>query len=204
MMLAFETNPLQNELLKTLLLHEGYQAEVYANEAALVARCKEQPDAMLLLGTHDCAQSLALVQRVREVSKAPLAVIAAVMDEDAITRHYELGVDEVLLRPLCPERLVARLRNMRRRAAAPGTADTGEEAVSVGPIKLYPALLRLHKADQVIHLTPLQSRLLYCLMVNAGQIVSKTRLEDKVWGYQGEAYGNPLKTHVFHLRQKLE
>lgn len=204
MMLAYEPNPLDRELLKVLLAHEGYQAEVVASEEALVAKCKQATEAMVVVGIHDLGPGLPLVQRVRQVTGAPLAVIGPAMGDEPTTQLYELGADEVLSRPLCPQRLAARLRNMRRRSACPSTGDAGEENVTVGALKLYPTLMRLHKGDRVIHLTPVQTRLLYTLMLNAGQIVSKHRLEDKIWGYQGESCGNPLKTHIFHLRQKLE
>jgi DNA-binding response OmpR family regulator len=204
MMLAYEPNPLDHELLKVLLMHEGYQADVVATEEALLARCRQTPEAMVVLGMHELERGLSLVQRVRQLTGAPLAVIGPALGDEPITQLYELGADEVLTRPLCPQRLAARLRNMRRRSAAPATGDAGEENVSVGSLRLYPTLMRLHKGDKVIHLTPLQTRLLYTLMLNAGQIVSKPRLEDKIWGYQGESCGNPLKTHIFHLRQKVE
>lgn len=204
MMYVYESDPLDRELLRALLSHEGYANEIFSSREALLAKCGAQAPGMIILGMHDGQDGLSFVERVRQTAPSSLMVIENAPDDRLTTRLYELGADEVLARPVSPQLLAARLRNMQRRSTVPAMEEQGEDAIVLGGLRLYPSLLRLHKGDQVIHLTPLQTRLLHHLMLNAGQIVSKHRLEDRIWGYRGEAYGNPLKTHVFHLRHKVE
>lgn len=201
---AYEPDPLEREFLKVLLHHEGYRAEIFQSEENVLSRARKEPGAMLIISLHDAARGLAACQRLREVSQAPLLALANRLDEDFETTLYEEGVDEVIVRPIRPRLFVARLENLRRRSVAPAASGEGEEKVVVGPFQLLPSRLELRKAGEIIHLTPLQCRILYHLMANAGQAVPRERLEDKVWGYDSDILSNAVKTHIWHLRQKLE
>jgi two-component system alkaline phosphatase synthesis response regulator PhoP len=150
-------------------------------------------------------RGLRLCERIRTETTSPMVALLNRADEELETRLYELGVDEVITRPIRPRQFVARLESLRRRSVAPvANAEEGMDKLVIGQLQLIPSRLELRKEGEVIHLTPLQTRILYHLMANAGQIVPRTRLEDKVWGYDGEVLSNAIKTHICHLRQKLE
>lgn len=201
---AYEPETLEREFLKVLLQHEGYRAEIFQSEDAVLGRARKDPNAMLIISLHDPARGLAICQRLREVTSAPILALSKRLDEDFETTLYEEGVDEVIVRPIRPRLFVARLENLRRRSTSPVARSEGEEKLVVGSFQLLPARLELRKHDQIIHLTPLQCRILYHLMANAGQAVPRERLEDKVWGYDSDVFSNAVKTHIWHLRQKLE
>lgn len=201
---AYEPDQLEREFLNVMLDHEGYRAEIFQAEESVLRRVRSEPNAMVIVSFQDPGRGLALCQQVRAIGQAPLLVLTQRHDEELATLLYEAGVDEVIARPIRPRMFVARLENLRRRVSAPACQSEGEEKIVIGPFQLLPARLELRKHGEVIHLTPLQARILYHLMANAGQIVPKSRLEDKVWGYDGEVLSNAIKTHICHLRQKLE
>lgn len=201
---AYEPDPLEREVLKVMLDHEGYRAEVFQAEISVLKRLGQAPSATAIVSMHDPERGTALCRQVRELSAAPLVALTPRLDEDLATLLYEIGVDEVVARPIRPRMFVARLENLHRRTGNPVARQEAEEKVVIGPFTLLPTRLELRKNDQVIHLTPLQCRILYHLMANAGHIVPKSRLEDKVWGCDGEYLSSAVKTHICHLRQKVE
>lgn len=201
---AYEPEKLEREFLNVLLEHEGYRAELFQADESVLNRYKRDPNAMVIVSMHDPDRGMRLCQQIRSMGHAPLLAVTNRHDEELATALYELGVDEVIVRPIRPRMFIARLENLRRRAVRPAAASEGEEKIVIGPFQLLPARLELRKHGEVIHLTPLQARILYHLMANAGQIVPKARLEDKVWGYDSDVLSNAIKTHICHLRQKLE
>ena len=202
--IAYEPEPLEREFLNALLNHEGYTPQLLLAEESVMSRVRKNPAALVMVSMQDPDRGLRLCEQVRAVTQAPLVALTVRSDEELETRLFELGVDEIIARPIRPRLFVARLENLRRRAVSPVTQEDSLEKLVCGPIQLIPSRLELRKHGEVIHLTPLQTRILYHLMANAGQIVPRTRLEDKVWGYDGEVLSNAIKTHICHLRQKLE
>jgi DNA-binding response OmpR family regulator len=201
---AYEPDQLEREFLNVLLRHEGYRAEIFQAEESVLARCRKEPTAWVMVSLQDQNRGLTLCKRVREVSESPLIALTNRHDEELSATLYECGVDEVIARPIRPRLFTARLENLRRRALSPAARAETEDKLVVGPLQLFPARLELRKGDQSIPLTPLQCKILYHLMLNAGQIMPRTLLEDKVWGYDGEVLSNAIKTHICHLRQKVE
>jgi two-component system alkaline phosphatase synthesis response regulator PhoP len=202
--IAYEPEPLEREFLNALLNHEGYTPQLLLAEESVLARVRKNPAAMVMVSLQELERGLRLCEHVRAETTSPLVALLNRADEELETRLYELGVDEILVRPIRPRLFVARLENLRRRASNPLAPDDAMDKVVVGPLQLIPSRMELRKDGQLIHLTPLQTRILYHLMANAGQIVPRTRLEDKVWGYDGDVLSNAIKTHICHLRQKLE
>ena len=203
--IAYEPEPLEREFLSALLNHEGYSVQLLMADESVVSRVRKSPGAMVMVSMQDVRRGLNLCERVRQETQAPLLALTSRADEELDTQLYELGVDEVIARPVLRRVFVDRLENLRRRTTAPASQpEEGLDRLTIGPFQLIPSRLELRKNGQMIHLTPLQTRILYHLMANAGQIVPRTRLEDKVWGYDGEVLSNAVKTHICHLRQKVE
>ena len=203
--IGFEADPLERELLKAVLDHEGFRVTFHADEEPFVREAFAEPAGLAIVGVEEPERALALVRRLRAGATMPIVAIGPRPDDETTARLYEAGCDEVIGRPISPRVLVARLDNMRRRSMmAVVQPEADADRVQVGEFKLVPTLQQLHVRGRVVQLTPLQTRLLFHLMANAGHIVPRARLEDKLWGCAGEAYGQHIKTHICHLRRKLE
>src|SRR5207249_12340954 len=98
--------------------------------------------------------------------------------------------------------LVARIRALLRRAKVT-PVEASEPSVQVDGLKLDPETYEVTWRSSCIRLTPTEFRILYLLVTNAGHVVSANRLYTYVWGADG-GDANALRSHISHLRHKLE
>src|SRR5207249_7746390 len=98
--------------------------------------------------------------------------------------------------------LVARIRALLRRAKVT-PVEASEPSVQVDGLKLDPETYEVTWRSSCIRLTPTEFRILYLLVTNAGHVVPASRLYTYVWGSEG-ADANALRSHMRHLRRKLE
>ena len=117
-------------------------------------------------------------------------------------RALDLGADDYLRKPFSPRQLLARIRSLARRAAASPQVSSSA-VVAVGPITLDSMRHEAMRDGITMHLTPIESRLLHLLLTHAGQVLSTEVIVERVWGYS-EGETGLIKTHIRHLRQKLE
>src|SRR5918993_180493 len=124
-----------------------------------------------------------------------------IVDDDRIV-GLELGADDYLSKPFNPRELVARVRAVLRRFS-PRDADTPAHPVSVGPLRLDPAIFEVTLSGEAVRLTGTELRLLEVLMRSAGQVQSRESLTERVLGRRLTPYDRSIDTHVSNLRRKL-
>lgn len=141
---------------------------------------------------------------IREQGDLPVILVTSSNSEEVALRAFAAGADDVVPKPLRLAELVARLQAVVRRAGRQG--PDGPQVVERGPFRLDQSRLEVLAAGRrdAVRLTPLEAKLLGLLMVNANQVMSKSRLQELIWGYQNDSSGDLLKTHIRHLRVKLE
>ncbi len=141
---------------------------------------------------------------IRDHGDLPVVMIAECDREDTVIRAFGSGADDIVAKPLRLAELVARLQAVVRRSARHATDAV--QLLERGPYRLDQSRLEVSVAGRrdPVRLTPLEAKLLGLLMVNANQVMSKVRLQELIWGYQNDSSGDLLKTHVRHLRVKLE
>jgi DNA-binding response OmpR family regulator len=131
-------------------------------------------------------------------------MVATCDREETVIRAFAAGADDIVAKPPRLAELVARLQALMRRVSRQATE--AEQVLERGPFRLDQSRLEVSVASRrdPVRLTPLEAKLLGLLMVNANQVMSKARLQELIWGYQNDSSGDLLKTHVRHLRVKLE
>src|SRR5690606_11123798 len=110
--------------------------------------------------------------------------------------------DDYLAKPFNPRESVARVRAILRRFQ-PRDADTPAHPVSIGPLRLDPAIFEVTLNGQAVRLTGTELRLLEVLMRSAGQVQSRASLTERVLGRRLTPYDRSNDTHVSNLRRKL-
>ena len=128
----------------------------------------------------------------------PILMLTALDEDLDEAEALDTGADDYLSKPFSFVVLVARLRALLRRGAAPRPA-----VLEVGDLRLDPAAHRCWRAGQEVELTTKQFALLECFMRYPGQVLSKTALREHVWDYAFADSSNVIEVYVGQLRKKL-
>ena len=143
-----------------------------------------------------------VLRQIREQDKTPVLVLTGRTESRDVVRTFGLGTDDFLAKPFEFRELTARIRAILRRVQG-GSYDETEAPVEVGGLRLTPEDYEARWREEVVRLTRTEFRILYLLVANAGHVVSTSRLYTYVWG-SGGADANALRTHISHIRRKLD
>jgi two-component system KDP operon response regulator KdpE len=134
--------------------------------------------------------------------RLPILMLTVRDSEDDKIDALDAGADDYVTKPFHVGELLARVRSAVRRSHA--TQDDTDTVITIGDIDLDFERRLVRKSGKIIHLTPKEFDLLYCLMSHAGKLLTHARLLSSVWGND---YGNEveyLRTYIRQLRKKLE
>jgi two-component system, OmpR family, KDP operon response regulator KdpE len=160
------------------------------------------PGAILLdLGLPD-GDGMTLLRSLREWSKTPVIVLSARDREDDKVKALDAGADDYLTKPFGTSELLARIRVALRHAKEHGVAE--DPVTVVGPIRIDNARHEVTVDANVVHLTPIEFRLLAFLARHAGKVLTHRQLLHEVWGPQNAHHGEYLRVHMAALRRKIE
>lgn len=109
------------------------------------------------------------------------------------------GADDYLVKPFFEGELLARLHALARRSGK----DIVDTILTVGDMVFDPQRSQVTKKGKIIHLTVKESQLLELLIRNQGQVVTKQRIIEKVWGYNSDAVESTINIYVHYLRKKI-
>jgi two-component system KDP operon response regulator KdpE len=188
-------------VLKTLLESAGYRVEQAETAArALVEARANRPDLVLVdLGLPD-RDGQQLIRDIRAFSPVPLLVLSARTAEDEMVRALDGGADDYVVKPFQAGELLARIRAALRRPVRPADAAP----VTVGRLQVDLVAREVRSAEGPVHLTPLEFRLLACLLQRRGLVVTRDQIIREVWGPTDVDDTRSLRTYVRTLRRKLE
>jgi two-component system OmpR family response regulator len=142
-----------------------------------------------------------LVRRLRAAGvETPMIFLTARGDVGDRIEGLNLGADDYLSKPFAFAELLARIRAVARRRLA----EPGDGRVQVADLVVDLHRRSVTRAGRPIELAPREFQLLEYLARNAGHVVSRTMITEKVWGYGFEAYSNSIDVHVNRLRRKLD
>ena len=143
-----------------------------------------------------------LARHIHEFSDLPIIMLTAVHEEETIVSSIEEFAEDYMVKPFSPSELVARVRRVLRRM--------GNFGYTLEPMTQVDDRLKVDFANRVaivdgesVNLTPIETKLLYVLMRNAGKVVTTEFLIRRIWPMD-EAYEDRLHVHVHRLRRKVE
>lgn len=110
----------------------------------------------------------------------------------------DAGADDYLVKPIDLDELAARIRALTRRSAG-----RAAPLLTHGDLALDPAAHRVTLAGQVVELASREFSLLQLLLENAGRVLTRSQLEQSLYGWRDEPDSNALEVHIHHLRRKL-
>lgn len=145
---------------------------------------------------------LETLRRIRVFApRLPILMVTVRDGEEDKVRALELGADDYVTKPFSTRELIARIRATVRRAQAP--QDEEDTPIEIGAIRLCPKLRSVTQHGESIHLTRKEYDILYYLMINAGKVVTYSKLLTAVWGEEYRNEVEYLRTFVRLLRKKI-
>lgn len=201
--LLIEDEPQIRRFVRSALEHEGWQVfDADTLKRGLIEAGTRKPDLIVLdLGLPD-GDGIDFIHQFRTWASTPVIVLSARVDEAEKIRALDAGADDYLTKPFGSGELLARARaNLRRNRQS----NAGPESeVSFGDVRIDLRDRKVRKAGNLIHLTPIEYRLLSVLLKNAGRVVTTVQLLREVWGPSHSESGHYVRVYMGHLRQKLE
>nr|WP_202797097.1 response regulator transcription factor [Kribbella flavida] len=194
------------ELLAATLRFAGFQVTSAATATeAVAAATAEPPDLVLLDVMLPDLDGFEVVRRLRERrvgnNSGPVPVLFLTARDgqaDKVT-GLSLGADDYVTKPFDLEELIARIRAILRRTAGHHT-----DVLTVGPLTLDAQGHQVTREGQPVKVSPTEFRLLRYLMENAGRVVSKAQILDRVWQYDFGGDMSIVDTYISYLRRKVD
>ncbi|GII78396.1 response regulator MprA [Sphaerisporangium rufum] len=205
--LVVDDDPAILRALRRGLGAEGFAVETAGSgPAALQAAALDPPDAIVLDVAMPGVSGIEVCAALRDGGAEVPVLMLSAMDEVADrVAGLSAGADDYLVKPFDLRELALRLRALLRRASRPAGADPGEEPVlRVGPLAVDPAARRVTAGGREVPLTRREFDLLEVLALNAGIVLTREVLLERVWGYDFEVTGNAVDTFVGYVRRKLD
>ena len=202
--LVVEDDPRLAEMLSEYLGQAGFRTTVASAGASALRQLAAEAsyDAVVLDLMLPDMDGLDVCREIRSRSDTPVLMLTA--RGDAIDRiiGLELGADDYLPKPFEPRELLARLRAILRRRAAGGAA--AEQALHFGRLDIDIAARAVLMDGKRCELTSYQFDLLLVLAQNAGRVLSREALMDRVKGEHLEAFDRSIDVHVSRIRAAIE
>ena len=189
--------------LSTALTEAGFLVDLACNARSAENLAVEHAYDILIvdLGLPD-DDGISLIMRLRRVGvAAPVLILSARRSVDDRVRGLEQGGDDYLTKPFALAELLARLRNLLKR-----NAPLGSEATRLRVQDLEIDLLRREatRSGKPLQLTQQEFVLLEYLCRNAGRVVTRSMILEKVWGMRIQPDTNVVDVHIYRLRGKVD
>ncbi|SRR5579883_898825 len=178
--------------------------ETSTAEDARINAGSRKPDLMIVdLGLPD-GDGKALIREVRNWVSAPILVLSAREQEAEKVDALDAGADDYLTKPFGVPELLARVRAQLRRASTVSQGATASPVVKFGQVTVNLATHEVTRADEPVHLTPNEFRLLTALIRGHGKVLTHRQLLMEVWGPGYAERSHYIRIYMAQLRQKLE
>ena len=193
------------EALVVGLKREGFLVKVARDGAeALAVFDAVRPDLVLLDVMLPKVNGFDVCRELRARSRVPIIMVTAKGGEIDTVVGLEVGADDYVTKPYRLRELVARMRAVLRRAPLSPDAEILGDALVVGDVRLDPERHEVSVRGQMVNLPLKEFELLELLLMNAGRVLTRDTLIDRVWGHDYVGDTKTLDVHVKRLRSKVE
>jgi DNA-binding response OmpR family regulator len=200
--LVVDDDPDIRGLVKELLERQGYGVSEASNgKDALRSLYATPPDVVLLDVSMPELDGWQTLERIRDLSDVPVAMLTARAAELEKVRGLKAGADDYITKPFGRQELLARIEAMLRRA---GPREEAQETYADSRLEVDFAERSVSVDGEQVALTPLEFRLLAAFVRHPGQLLSHDQVLEQVWGDSFSASRDQVKLYVGYLRRKLE
>jgi two-component system response regulator RegX3 len=187
------------------LKKEGFRVEIARDGLeALDMFDRVQPDIILLDVMLPKVSGIDVCRQLRKKSQVPIIMVTAKAAEIDTVVGLEVGADDYITKPYRLRELVARMRAVLRRAPLDQAGELTEGALQVGDIALDPEQHEVVIRGEKTALPLKEFELLHLLLANAGRVLPRETLIDRIWGNDYVGDTKTLDVHIKRLRAKIE
>ena len=200
--LVVDDEPAVRESLRRALELEGYSVELAADGVEALERVGSngEPDAVILDILMPRMDGLETCRRLRrEGHRVPVLMLTAREEVENRVAGLDAGADDYVTKPFALEELLARIRALLRRT--PGGSG---EVLRFGDLELDPRTREVRRGGEPIDLTRTEFSLLELFMLNPRQVLTRSLIFERVWGYDFGLSSNSLDVYIGYLRRKTE
>ena len=185
---------------------EGYETLDAADGAQALSRVDDhRPDAVILDLGLPVVDGLTVCQVMRtKGDRTPVLVLTARHEVSDRVQGLDAGADDFMSKPFALEELLARLRALLRRTTTAEDGSEGDDALVLADLRLSPGQRRAWRGDREIELTKTEFDLLELLVRNAGLVLERGTIHDRIWGYDFGPESKNLTVYMGYLRSKTE
>src|SRR6266511_1594119 len=192
------------ESLRRALELEGYEIELAADGQEALQRLdangEGQPDAVILDVLMPVIDGLEVCRRIRRAgNRVPVLMLTARDEIENRVAGLDAGADDYVTKPFALEELVARVRALLRR-----TSVGEDELLRFADLELDPGTREVRRGGGLIELTRTEFALLELFMTNPRQVLTRSIIFERVWGYDFGFASNSLDVYIGYLRRKTE
>ncbi|MHB8059218.1 MAG: response regulator transcription factor [Gaiellaceae bacterium] len=191
------------EALERALKSERYEVEALENGALALERMKNagnEIDAIVLDVLMPGVDGLEVCRRLRALGdKTPVLMLTARIEVEDRVAGLDAGADDYVTKPFDLEELLARLRALLRRAGSPS-----DQVLRFADLVLDPVAHEVHRGERLIEVTRTEFLLLELFLLNPRQVLSRSIIFERVWGYDFGPSSNSLEVYIGYLRRKTE
>ena len=192
------------ESLRRALELEGYEIEL-AEDGREALEClarEDQPDAVILDVLMPGVDGLEVCRTLRsQGSRLPVLMLTARTQVEDRVEGLDAGADDYLTKPFALEELLARVRALLRRSGDDGASG---DKLSFADLELDPGTREVTRGDERIELTRTEFSLLELFLRNPRQVLTRSVIFERVWGYDFGFASNSLDVYIGYLRRKTE
>ena len=200
-LLVIEDDRAVRQALERALSFDGYEVSS-ANDGSegLAKVLDEQPDAIVLDVMMPHVDGLEVCRRLRaRGDTTPILVLTARDTVGDRVAGLDAGADDYLVKPFALDELLARIRALLRRSAGSTT-----DVYRVADLEANVATREVTRGGEPVTLTKTEFDLLALLMENAGRVLNRAVIYERIWGFDFETSSNSLDVYVGYLRRKTE
>ncbi len=200
-LIAEDDRAVRQSLERTLRL-EGFDVTAVRTGAEAVDEAaSDLPDLAVLDVMMPDMDGFTACRTLRSRSaELPILMLTARHEVGDRVAGLEAGADDYLVKPYASVELIARVRALLRRSSLSGS----QELLRYADVKLDPAARLAWRGDRQLRLTKTEFDLLELLVWNAGVVLSRETLYERIWGYDFETSSRSLDVYIGYLRAKLE
>lgn len=200
-LIAEDDRAVRHSLERTLRL-EGFEVTAVRTGIEAVDACSaERPDLLVLDVMMPDMDGLTACRTLRpRYAELPILMLTARHEVGDRVAGLEAGADDYLVKPYAAAELIARVRALLRRSSVSGAKDL----LLFASLKVDPSARLAWRGDRRLELTKTEFDLLELLVWNAGVVLSRDTLYERVWGYDFETSSRSLDVYIGYLRAKLE